>query len=143
VDVSLEKLIEMIEQRLGPLAANLMLGIIVLAVLGMSLHLINEYLLQPLWHGIALATPWVSGLLHAAPQPSTPDIPALPVSFFTPVALIFEGIVLVFFLVLIGFAARTMLADREFARGIRNDSEIQKLKSLYELNQLKKRRRLF
>src|SRR5665213_475962 len=76
MDIGLEKLIEMIEQRLGRLAGNVLLGLVVLAVVGVSLHLINEYLVTPIMYGVSAFYAWAASIATHAHRPNLPNLPA-------------------------------------------------------------------
>lgn len=125
MDIGLEKLIEMFEQRFGKFAANLLLGVIALAVIGVSFHLIFQYLVLPLADGVTSAFTWAKsalGTTRIPPLPNAPKVPHLDISWrnIVRIALLAVDIpLIVIFALIFGTLTRALITEGRINREAR------------------------
>lgn len=141
MDIGLEKLIEMIEQRLGRWAANILLGLIVFAVIGVSLHLIGQYLLAPLWGAGTVIVPWIKATIGPV-NPKLPAVSHFSVPWKWVIISVIEIPMVGFLVIVLGRTARLLLEDHRIAKDVRDNpmSIWTANRAKEEIEEMKKRR---
>jgi hypothetical protein len=118
MDIGLEKLIEMIEQRLGKPAANALLGLIVLTVISVCLNLIWKDLLEPSWHALAAVSQWIVAKLSDVPVPKISPSLAAGEAILGAAVIFIAGLVIL----ALGRVTRLIIRDMSLARDIRGNA---------------------